>query len=62
MRKEIATYIQRCIICMQIKSAIMPEPPHPLPILIGSWQDITVDLVTGLLLVNDVDGVYTVVD
>ena len=62
MRKDIIAFVKRCMVCAQTKGTTTPEPPHSLPTPAGPWQDVTVDLVTGLPQINGINGVCTVVD
>lgn len=52
------------MICAQNKGRqnISPGVIHLLPVPAGPWQDISIDLVTGLPVVEGFDGVCTVVD
>src|SRR5438445_11445682 len=62
MKREIADFLYRCTMCDQTKGTTTPGPPHPLPIPSSLWQDVSVNLVTGLPQINSIDGVCTVVD
>ena len=65
MKREIAEYISRCIICQQVK-AERKKPfglMQPLPIPQWKWDDITMDFVYKLPRTqNGYDGVWVIVD
>src|SRR5947209_6505405 len=62
MRKNIATFIRCYTICAQTKGALTLSSPHLLPIPIGLWQDVMVDLVTSQPLIKGTDAICTIVD
>ena len=65
MKKEIARYVSKCLICQQVK--IEHQKPggllQPLPIPEWKWENIAMDFVTGLPRTrNQVDIVWVIVD
>lgn len=64
IKRDCEQFIQRCSVCAQTKhhTGLIPGVPHPLPVPSGPWQDITVDLVTGLPAIKGTNTVCTVVD
>ncbi|CAN6707754.1 unnamed protein product [Malus baccata var. baccata] len=65
MKREIAEYVSRCIVCQQVKTE-RNKPfgwMQPLPILQWKWENITMDFVYKLPRTqNGFDGVWVVVD
>src|SRR5947209_7593783 len=64
MYKDVEQYVARCAVYTQNKGR-QNQPSramHPLPVLEGPWQDISIDLVTGLPMDEGFDAVCTVVD
>ena len=65
MKKEIARYVSKCLTCQQVK--IEHQKPggllQPLPIPEWKWENITMDIVTGLPKTrNQLDVVWVIVD
>ena len=50
MKREIAQYASRCLVCQQVKAEhqISVRLLQPLPILEWKWEHITIDFVTAL--------------
>ncbi|KAI5335475.1 hypothetical protein L3X38_025608 [Prunus dulcis] len=65
MKKEIAEYVRKCLICQQVK-AERQKPSgllQPLPIPEWKWEHLTMDFVFKLPLTrNKHDGVWVIVD
>jgi hypothetical protein len=64
MKKDVADFVQRCLICQQTK-----PPNHlpygllqPLPIPTGIWEDISLDFITGLPSFQTSTVILVVVD
>src|SRR5947209_225984 len=64
MKRDCEQFVQRCSVYAQTKhrTGLVPGVPHPLPIPVAPWQDLMVDLVTGLPAVKGINAVCTVVD
>ncbi|GAB2236277.1 hypothetical protein Droror1_Dr00028206, partial [Drosera rotundifolia] len=65
MKKSIAEFVARCLVCQQVK--IEHQKPagllQPLPIPEWKWEHVTMDFVTGLPLTQrGHDGIWVVVD
>ena len=65
MKKEIASFVSRCLICQQLKA----EHQKPagkiqlLPTLVWKWEMITMDFVTGLPRTQrQHDAIWVIVD
>ena len=65
MKKEIASFVSRCLTCQQVKA----EHQKPtgkillLPILVWKWEKITIDFVTGLPQTQrQHDAIWVIVD
>ena len=65
MKREIAKYVSRCLICQQVK-AERQKPSgllQPLPIPEWKWEHITMDFVSGLPRTpNGHDSIWVIVD
>ncbi|CAN6716442.1 unnamed protein product [Malus baccata var. baccata] len=65
MKREIADYVSRCIICQQVK-AERKKPfgrMQPLPVPQWKWENITIDFVYKLPRTrNGFDGIWVIVD
>src|SRR5947209_18792383 len=64
MYRDVEQYVARCSVCAQNKGH-QNQPSgaiQPLPVPETPWQDISVDLVTGLPMDEGFDAVCTVVD
>ena len=64
MYKDVEQYVARCAVCTQNKGR-QNQPVgaiHPLPVPKRPWEDISVDLVTGLPMDEGFNSVCTVVD
>ena len=64
INQDVKAFVGRCSVCQQTKHSTRPAAGglHPLPIPSGPWEDVTVDLVTGLPEDKGFTGVCTVVD
>ncbi|KAJ0017607.1 hypothetical protein Pint_10283 [Pistacia integerrima] len=65
MKREIAEFVSRCLICQQVKAEHQrPEGPlQPLPIPEWKWEHITMDFVIGLPRTrNGHDNIWVIVD
>ncbi|KAA0056402.1 ty3-gypsy retrotransposon protein [Cucumis melo var. makuwa] len=65
MKQEIAEYVDRCLICQQVKP--MRQRPggllNPLPVLQWKWEHITMDFLFGLPRTSSAhDGIWVIVD
>ncbi|CAN6716946.1 unnamed protein product [Malus baccata var. baccata] len=65
MKREIAEYVSRCIVCQQVK-AERKKPfgrMQPLPVPLWKWENITMDFMYKLPRTqNGFDGVWVIVD
>ncbi|KAA0036143.1 reverse transcriptase [Cucumis melo var. makuwa] len=65
MKQEIAEYVDRCLICQQVKP-LRQRPGgflNPLPVLEWKWEHITVDFLFGLPRTSSGhDGLWVIVD
>ena len=65
MKQEITQYVDRCLICQQVKPVKqMPEGLlNPLPVLEWKWEHITMDFLFGLPHISSGhDGIWVIVD
>ena len=65
MKKDIADFVSRCLVCQQVKAE--HQKPlgtlHPLPILEWKLEHITMDFVVGLPRTRaDYDAVWVIMD
>ncbi|KAL0559275.1 hypothetical protein IC582_003874 [Cucumis melo] len=65
MKREIAEYVDRCLICQQVKP-VRQRPGgllNPLPVLEWKWEHITMDFLFGLPRTSrGYDGIWVIVD
>ncbi|KAA0040646.1 DNA/RNA polymerases superfamily protein [Cucumis melo var. makuwa] len=65
MKQEIVEYVDRCLICQQVK-AVRQRPGgflNPLPVLEWKWEHITLDFLFGLPRTSSRhDGIWVIVD
>ena len=65
MKKEIADFVSRCLICQQVKAEHqkLAGKIQPLPIPVWKWNKITMDFVTGLPRTRrQHDAIWVIVD
>src|SRR5947209_20384471 len=64
MYQDVEQYVKQCSVCTQNEGHqnTATGAIHPLPVPKGPWQDISIDLIIGLLVVQGFDGVCMVVD
>ena len=65
MKRDIAEFVARCLVCQQVKAEHQRPPGtfQPLPILEWKWEHITMDYVVGLPLTRvGFDAIWVVVD
>jgi len=64
MKKDIAEFVTKCLICQQAKAfnVVPTSLLQPLPIPKQEWDDIAVDFITGLPPSNGFTVIYVVVD
>jgi hypothetical protein len=65
MKGEIAQYVERCLVCQQVKAERRKKPGllQPLPVPKGKWQEITMDFVTGFpATLNKNNAIWVIVD
>jgi hypothetical protein len=64
MKRDVADFVQRCLICQQTKH--LNHLPYgllqPLPIPTGVWEDISLDFITGLPSFQTFTVILVVVD
>ncbi|KAJ3679581.1 hypothetical protein LUZ60_017592 [Juncus effusus] len=65
MKWEIAQYIEKCLVCQQVKAERKKKAGllQPLPVPKGKWQEITMDFVTGFpATLNKNNAIWVIVD
>ena len=65
MKKDIADFVSRCLVCQQVKAEYQKpfETLHPLPIPEWKWEHITIDFVVGLPHTQaDYNAIWVIVD
>src|ERR1700732_1158723 len=65
MKRYIANYVSKCVVCMQVKieHQVLMGKLQPLPIPKWKWYDITMDFVDGLPNTRkQTDRIWVVVD
>ena len=65
MKREVAQYVQRCLVCQQVKAEHQKPGGllQPLEIPLWKWAEVTMDFVTGLPPSrNGYDSIWVVVD
>ena len=65
MKRDVAWYVERCLICRKVKAE--HQRPHgkmqPLDIPVWKWEDITMDFITKLpKTARGVDSIWVIVD
>lgn len=64
MKKDVATFVKECTTCQQIK--VPAAPPYgllqPLPVPQKVWEDISMDIITGLPSFQNNTVIFVVVD
>ncbi|GMH05047.1 hypothetical protein Nepgr_006887 [Nepenthes gracilis] len=65
MKRDIAAYVEKCLVCQQVK-AERKQPPgllQPMPFSGWKWEDIAMDFVTGLpKMPRKYDAIWVIVD
>ena len=65
MKKNIADFMSRCLVCQQVKAKHHKplRTLHPLPILEWKWEHITMDFVVGLPRIQaSYNAIWMIVD
>jgi len=64
LKEDVKKYIQRCFKCQQNKVQYQRKVGelHPLEILQGSWQEISIDIIGPLPKLNGIDAMVVIVD
>ncbi len=64
MRTDVATFVKNCYTCQRTKTPRQRKHGllHPLPIPQQRWQDISMDLVTGLPISDGYNAIWTIID
>ncbi|KAJ3673166.1 hypothetical protein LUZ60_006540 [Juncus effusus] len=65
MKREIAEYVEKCLMCQQIKAERKKKAGllQPLPVPKGKWQEITMDFVTGFpTTLSKNNAIWVIVD
>ncbi|WOG96248.1 hypothetical protein DCAR_0415582 [Daucus carota subsp. sativus] len=64
MRRDVAKYVQKCLICQQQKASqqVPAGLLQPLPIPSQIWDDISMDFIDGLPLSKGFNSIFVVVD
>lgn len=64
MTKAVTKYIQGCVRCQQTKAPRNAPPGklHPNEVPSAPWEHISVDMITGLPMVNQFNAILTVID
>jgi len=64
LKEDIKKYIQGCFKCQQnkVQHQSKAEELHPLEILEGPWQDISIDIIGPLPKSNGMDAIVVIVD
>ncbi len=64
MRTDVATFVKNCYTCQRTKAPRQRKHGllHPLPIPQQRWQDIAMDLITGLPESDGYNAIWTIID
>jgi len=64
LKEDIKKYVQGCVKCQQNKIQHQKKAGelHPLEILEGPWQDISIDMIGPLPRLNEMDAILVIVD
>ena len=65
MKRDVAEFVARCLVCQQVKAEHQRPPGtlQPLPILGWKWEHVTMDFVVGLPRTRaGFDAIWVIVD
>jgi hypothetical protein len=64
MKKDVASFVQQCVVCQQAKHELTHPAGllQPLPIPQCAWQDLSMDFIEGLPLSDGSNTILVVVD
>ena len=64
MRDDVMQYTKTCLICQQdkVEKAKVVELLEPLPVLMRLWESVSMDFITHLSKVGDLEAILVIID